>query len=221
MSIKPILIAAFILGIFAVCGVGLVAVTHDLTDERIAANQRHAMLTKLRDILPTDATTGKPMMDNDPLMDSIMVYDPDMLGAIETQIYRVRHQDKPIALILNPVVPDGYAGPIRLLVSVKKDGRLGGVRVLDHHETPGLGDKIDERKDNWIKQQFDNKSLSDPPAARWLVKRDGGDFDQFTGATITPRSIVKAVRKTLEFVQQHSDQLYSEEALDERPEGAS
>lgn len=221
MSIKPILIAAFVLGTFAVGGVGLVAVTHDLTSERIAANQREAMLSKLRDILPTDASTGKPLMDNDPLKDPILVHDPDMLGTTQTQVYRVRYQEQPIAVILNPVVPDGYAGPIQLLVSVRKDGRLGGVRVLEHHETPGLGDKIDERKDDWIKEQFDNKSLGDPPAAQWLVKRDGGDFDQFTGATITPRAIVTAVRKTLEFVQQHSDRLYSEEELDGEPEGAS
>ena len=221
MSAKPILIAAFILGTFAVGGVSLVAVTNDLTHERIAANQREAMLRKLRDILPVDASTGKPLMDNDPLMDRILVNDPDMLGAIETQVYRVRHLEQPIALVLNPIVPDGYAGPIRLLVSVKKDGSIGGVRVLDHHETPGLGDKIDERKDDWIKHQFDNKSLGNPPAAQWLVKRDGGNFDQFTGATITPRSIVKAVRKTLEFVQQHGDQLYSEKALEAEPEGES
>ncbi len=221
MNIKPILIAAFILGTFAVSGVSLVAVTHDLTSERIAANQRDAMLSKLRDILPTDAANGNPLMDNDPLLDRILVKDPDMLGAMETQVYRVRHLEQPIAVILNPIVPDGYAGPIHLLVSVKKDGSLGGVRVLEHHETPGLGDKIDERKDDWIKHQFDNKSLGDPPAEQWLVKRDGGQFDQFTGATITPRSIVKAVRKTLEYVQQHGERLYTEKSLEAEPKEAS
>lgn len=213
MSSKPVLIAAFILGTFAVGGVGLVAVTHDLTSARIASNQREAMLNKLRDILPVDAATGAPLMDNDPLLDRIQVNDPDRLGAPETQIYRVRHGNQPIAVVLNPVVPDGYAGPIQLLVSVKRDGSLGGVRVLEHHETPGLGDKIDERKGDWIKEQFDNKSLGNPLPDQWLVKRDGGQFDQFTGATITPRSIVKAVKKTLEFVREQGDQLYTRKAL--------
>jgi electron transport complex protein RnfE len=82
-------------------------------------------------------------------------------------------------------------------VSVLADGRLGGVRVIEHHETPGLGDKIDEKKDDWIIEQFNGKSLSDPLPENWQVKRDGGDFDQFTGATITPRSVVKAVKNTL------------------------
>lgn len=213
MNSKPVLIAAFILGAFAVGGVGLVAVTHDLTSARIASNQREAMLNKLRDILPVDAATGAPLMDNDPLLDRIQVNDPDRLGASATQIYRVRHRDQPIALVLNPVVPDGYAGPIRLLVSVKRDGSLGGVRVLEHHETPGLGDKIDERKDDWIKEQFNDKSLGNPLPDQWLVKRDGGQFDQFTGATITPRSIVKAVKKTLEFVHEQGDRLYTRKAL--------
>lgn len=113
-----------------------------------------------------------------------------------------------MAVILQPVVPDGYAGPIRLLVSVLRDGSLGGVRVLEHHETPGLGDKIDEKKSDWIVEQFNGKSLSNPPLDAWQVKRDGGEFDQFTGATITPRSIVNAVKNTLLFVEREGDALY-------------
>jgi electron transport complex protein RnfG len=127
-----------------------------------------------------------------------------------------------VAVILNPVVPDGYAGPILLLVSVKTDGTLGGVRVLEHHETPGLGDKIDDRKSDWIKEQFDGKGLGNPAEERWLVKRDGGDFDQFTGATITPRSIVEAVKNALKFVAQEGNALYARPSIAEAPssEGA-
>jgi electron transport complex protein RnfG len=201
MNKLPILIAAGILGAFAVSGVGLVAVTHKLTDERIAANERAAMLSKVQAIVPA----GR--MDNDPLTDRIQVSEPDLLGAPSTEVYRVRGGGEPVAVILNPVVPDGYAGPIKLLVAVLEDGSLGGVRVLAHHETPGLGDRIEEAKSDWI-MGFAGKSLGMPPVERWKVKRDGGDFDQFTGATITPRAIVKAVKNTLLFVQGQGSSLY-------------
>ena len=202
MKKAPILIAAFILGSFAVGGVGLVAVTYDLTDAKIAENQREAMLAKLKAIVP------EGRMSNDPLQDRILVSDPELLGAPETEVYRVRDGDEPVAVVLKPVVPDGYAGPIKLLVSVLHDGTLGGVRVIEHHETPGLGDKIEERKDEWIVEQFNGRSLGEPPLEEWTVKRDGGAFDQFTGATITPRSVVKAVKSTLLFVQRNREALY-------------
>jgi len=211
MKKAPILIAALILGSFAVGGVGLVAMTHELTDTRIAENQRQAMMAKLEAIVPAERMT------NDPLADRIEVHDEELLGAPSTEVYRVRNNDEPVALILRPVVPDGYAGPIRLLVSVLRDGRLGGVRVIEHHETPGLGDKIDERKTNWIVEQFTDKSLGDPPLDDWHVKRDGGVFDQFTGATITPRSVVKAVKNTLLYVQEHGDELYRQPAPGSNP----
>jgi electron transport complex protein RnfG len=206
MKKTPILIAAFILGSFAVGGVGLVAVTHELTDAKIADNQREAMLAKLEAIVP------QGRMSNDPLQDRIEVSDPALLGSAVTEVYRVRNGDEPVALILKPVVPDGYAGPINLLVSVLRDGSLGGVRVISHHETPGLGDKIEERKDDWIVEQFNGRSLGEPPLELWQVKRDGGVFDQFTGATITPRSVVNAVKGTLLFVKQHGDELYTRPA---------
>jgi electron transport complex protein RnfG len=211
MKKAPILIAALILGSFAVGGVGLVAMTHELADARIAENQRQAMMAKLAAIVPAERMT------NDPLADRILVEEPDLLGAPTVEVYRVRNDGEPVALILQPVVPDGYAGPIRLLVSVLRDGSLGGVRVIEHYETPGLGDKIDERKDDWIIEQFTDKSLGNPPVEQWQVKRDGGVFDQFTGATITPRSIVHAVKNTLLYVQQHREALYRQPALDAEP----
>ena len=197
----PVLIAGFILGAFAVGGVGLVAVTHQLTEERIAANEREATLRTLAAIVPHER------MDNDPLQDVIEVSDPDLLGAESTRVYRIRGGGEPLAVVLNPVVPDGYAGPIKLLVSVLSDGTLGGVRVLSHHETPGLGDRIEIGKSDWV-LGFDGKSLGDPPEAKWKVKRDGGAFDQFAGATITPRAVVKAVKNTLIYVRQEGAALY-------------
>lgn len=212
MTKSPILIAAGILGAFAVGGVGVVAITHDLTAARIAENERAAVLRQMQAIVPP----GR--MDNDPLQDRIVVSDPELLGTQSTQVYRVRSNGEPVAVILNPVAPNGYGGPIRLLVSVLADGTLGGVRVLGHQETPGLGDKIEEAKSDWI-QTFAGKSLGNPPVDAWKVRRDGGAFDQFTGATITPRAIVQAVRRTLEFVSAQGLALFEQPALAAAPDG--
>ena len=157
MNKTPMLIAALVLGSFAVAGVSLVAVTHAAMDQRILENARLAMQRKLESIVP------QGQFDNKPLEDRILVSSPELLGTAETQVYRVRQGDQPVALILNPVVPNGYAGPIELLVSVLHDGTIGGVRVLSHHETPGLGDQIEEAKSDWI-LTFDGKSLGDAPA---------------------------------------------------------
>jgi len=205
MSMRPSLIAGFILGAFAVVGVGLVAVTHTLTSERIAANERAATLRTMAAILPAGPRDG------DPLRDPVEVRKPDLLGGTVTRIYRIRRDGEPLALVLDPVIPNGYMGPIKLLISVLADGTLGGVRVLAHKETPGLGDKIELTKSDWI-LDFTGKSLGNPLEVRWKVKRDGGVFDQFAGATVTPRSIVRAVRGALRFVEQEGAALYDRPA---------
>lgn len=202
----PILIAGLVLAAFAMVGVALVAVTHAATAERIAANDRMTMLKKLEAIVPPGS------IGNDPIADRIEVQALDLLGTASTDVYRVRKDGEPVALVLNPVVPDGYAGPIKLLVAVMKDGSLGGVRVVSHHETPGLGDKIEEQRTDWV-LDFTGKSLGDPSEDKWKVKRDGGVFDQFTGATISPRSIVKAVANTLRFVKVQGEGLYTQPAV--------
>ena len=109
------------------------------------------------------------------------------------------------------VAPDGYAGAIRLLVAVAPDGRLLGVRVLSHKETPGLGDAIDSRRSGWI-GAFAGRSLEDPREDRWKVRKDGGDFDQLTGATVTPRAVVRAVRNALVYFDRHRDALLAQPA---------
>ena len=206
MKTVPILIAGLVLGAFAVVGVALVAVTHAATAERIAINDRMTMLKKLEAIVPAGS------IGNDPIADRIEVQSQELLGAASTNVYRVRKDGEPVAVVLNPIVPDGYAGPIKLLVAVMKDGTLGGVRVVSHHETPGLGDKIEEQRSDWV-LGFTGKSLSNPTEDKWKVKRDGGVYDQFTGATISPRSIVKAVANTLRFVQARGDGLYTQPAV--------
>ena len=206
MKTVPILIAGLVLGAFAVVGVALVAVTHAATAERIASNDRMTMLKKLEAIVPAGS------IGNDPIADRIEVQSQELLGAASTNVYRVRKDGEPVAVVLNPIVPDGYAGPIKLLVAVMKDGTLGGVRVVSHHETPGLGDKIEEQRSDWV-LGFTGKSLSNPTEDKWKVKRDGGVYDQFTGATISPRSIVKAVANTLRFVPAQGDGLYTQPAV--------
>jgi electron transport complex protein RnfG len=201
MKHNPIAIAAFILGAFAVLGVGLVSATYEGTKERIAHNERMSLLRKLNAMVPAET------VDNDMIADRIEVHDKELLGSDVTYVYRGRKGGEPVATVLTPIVPDGYSGPIKLLVAVRKDGSLGGVRVVSHKETPGLGDLIEEEKSDWV-FGFDGKSLQDPPIQHWAVKRDGGHFDQFTGATVTPRSIVKAVKNTLLFVQNQGESLY-------------
>lgn len=195
--------AAAILGGVAVVAVGLVSVVHDLAQPHIEASQRAERLAQLTAVL------GGVRYDNDPLADVTFVRDRELLGVdAALPVHRVRLGGEPVALLFTAVAPDGYAGAIRLLVAVDVDGRLLGVRVLSHRETPGLGDAIEERRSPWIRI-FDGRSLSDPPAARWQVRKDGGDFDQFTGATVTPRAIVAAVRNVLVHHERHRGALFS------------
>lgn len=203
---RPIFIAAGILAIFAVAGTALVAFTHAATKARIEANERETLLQNLHALVPLKT------IDNDMALDTLEISEPEQLGAPTTTVYRGRMQGDPVAAVLTTRVPNGYSGPIKLLVAVRYDGTLGGVRVISHKETPGLGDKVEERRSDWI-YSFTGKSLGNPPLEKWKVKRDGGIFDQFTGATITPRSIVNAVKKTLIYVKDHQDALYDKKSV--------
>ena len=200
-----VFIAAGILALFAVAGTSLVVFTQLATKDRIAANERETLLRTLSALVPPES------VDNDMVLDTLEVSDPELLGDATTTVYRGRKLGAPGAAVLTTKVPNGYSGPIKLLVAVRYDGSLGGVRVISHKETPGLGDKVEESRTDWI-YSFTGKSLGNPPIEKWKVKRDGGVFDQFTGATITPRSIVNAVRKTLIYVKDHRDALYDKPA---------
>ncbi len=203
-----ILIAGGILGIFAIAGTSLVVFTHTATAERIAANERETLLRNLHALVPPQS------IDNDMALDTLQVSDQEQLGDTTTTVYRGRKQGDPVAAVLTTMVPNGYSGPIKMLVAVRYDGSLGGVRVVSHKETPGLGDKVEESRSDWI-YSFTDKSIGNPPLEKWRVKRDGGIFDQFTGATITPRSIVEAVKKTLLYVQANKDALFDKQAASE------
>lgn len=193
--------AAAILLVVALAGFGLVAVMHEATRGRIAAIEREQVLMRFREVLH-----GRPF-DNDLLGDTLTVQDAELLGTpAPVTAYRARWHRQPVAVVLTPVAPDGYVGSIRLLVAVAPDGTLLGVRVTEHHETPGLGDAIDAHRSGWI-ERFTGRSLADPSRERWRVRKDGGDFDQFTGATVTPRAVVGAVARALEYFQRHREAL--------------
>jgi Na+-translocating ferredoxin:NAD+ oxidoreductase subunit G len=195
--------AATLALIAAVLTVGLVAVAN-FTRDRIARNQQ-AWIKQHLDTLVSPQT-----YDNDPLMDTLQVSSPDLLGSVNpVTAYRMRQGGAPVAVAIRSVAPDGYRGPLELLVVIAPEGNLIGVRVIRHNETPGLGDAFENRDADWL-TRFSGLSLTNPPQQRWTVRRDGGDFDAFTGATITPRAIVKAVRRTLEFYRGNEQLLYRE-----------
>ena len=196
-------VAALILTGFAVVGTGMVAVTYTGTKDIIAEAQRQALQASLNQLVPADR------YDNRVTEDTLEVTAPEWLGTDQpVTVYRARKDGQPVALFATPYAPDGYSGPIQLLIGVYADGTLAGARVLAHKEPPGLGDSIEERRSPWI-LAFTGKSLGNPEPARWKVKKDGGAFDQFTGATITPRAVIKATRKFLEYVQTHQTQLFA------------
>jgi len=206
MGLPPSVVAAAkALAIFSLTATGLVALVHQGTRERIADNQRATLLHTLQNLVPA----GR--YDNDLLADAIEVTDARLDPQRPVAVYRARKAGKPVAAVFAPSAPDGYSGEIRLLVAVEANGTLAGVRVIAHRETPGLGDPIDENKSDWI-LRFAGLSLHNPPAASWKVRRDGGAFDQFTGATVTPRAVVKAVRATLEHFAAHPADLFAEKA---------
>ncbi len=194
MIIKHITKTSLLLGLFALLGCSLVALSFQFTFEQIEENERAKLLSTLNQLVPTS------QYDNDLFNDTRMIKNEI--------VYRARKAKKPVAAIMTAVAPDGYNGRIRLLIAINYKGSLIGVRVLSHQETPGLGDKIELRRSNWI-LTFNERSLTNPNQAAWKVKRDGGEFDQLTGATITPRAVVKAVYKTLVFYQQNRDFVFA------------
>ena len=199
---RQILISGAFLWLFAVGGTTLVALTEYSTGSAIAENERQLLLRNLYALLPREK------LDNDIATDTLQLPATPLLGTDSTSLaYRARLGGEPVAVVFNSIAPNGYSGSIHLLVGVYVDGSLAGVRVVKHSETPGLGDAIDSRKSDWIRG-FDGKSLTNPAANGWQVKRDGGEFDQLTGATITPRAVVRAVHNTLLYYRDNADMIF-------------
>ncbi len=201
--------AGAILMAFAVTGTALLAATYDATHDIIAESERQAKLKLIGQILPKD------LFDNDILKAAAELPPaPELGNKNATPLYLATLGGKPSVAVFEAVAPDGYSGRIKLLIALKADGELSGVRVVEHRETPGLGDYIEIAKDRWI-AMFDGLSLAKYSGARdWKVKKDGGKFDYHAGATVTPRAIVKAVHKALQYAAANPDKLFPPQSAD-------
>lgn len=189
------------LGLFAIITGGSIAVTQGLTEERIRKEAARAEARALFEIIP------ESRHDNDLLNDTVQLPASERLATTEPlTVWVARKNGEPTGFIMPMVAPDGYSGDIRLLVGIDLTGTLLGVRVVSHKETPGLGDRIETKKSDWI-YSFEGRSLGNPEPRNWNVKKNGGVFDQFTGATITPRAVVKAVQKSLIYFRQNRRQI--------------
>lgn len=190
-----------ILFVFALLGTALLALTHDRTEPVIARSEQMEKLALLSQVLPTSH------YDNDLLASSLNVPPDDLLGTrLPSTLWIARRGSTFSGVILEAIAPDGYSGDISLLIGIDARGVVTGVRVTAHRETPGLGDYIDRQKSPWV-DQFNGKSLLTPLPSRWNVAKDGGDFDGRAGATITPRAVVKAVKRALDFFAKHRETL--------------
>ena len=186
----------------AVC-TALVAITWRLTAPRIAANDKAYLEQSLRPAL------ANVFYDND-LAESTLILEPPhgLPGTEEAIIYRMYSKGEPVAAAFVVSARDGYSGPIRLLVGVEYSGVLSGVRVLAHRETPGLGDQIESSKSDWL-MQFPGTSLESPPRDEWAIRREGGAFDALTGASVTPRAVINAVKETLLYFEANRDEIFA------------
>lgn len=182
----------------------LLTLSDELSRERIAANQRARLLATLHEVI------DPALFDNDLEASRRFVRSPDLLGTGEAvEVFIATANGEPVAAVFSTVAPRGYNGPINLLVGVSVDGTVTGVRVTRHRETPGLGDAIEIGKSDWI-EGFSAKTLDSPALPDWRVSKDGGQFDSITGATVTPRVIVEAVRNTLIYVRDYGNELFAE-----------
>ena len=195
------------LAVFAVITTGLISLTYFGTRDQIALQQQQKLLSIL------NAVIDEGSYDNSIQLDCALVTSVEMLGSDQPQhIYRAPKQGRPVAAAIETTAPDGYSGKIQLVVGVTSSkldsAKVTGVRILDHKETPGLSDKTDLRINDWV-LDFDNQVYTAEMASNWAVKKDGGQFDQFTGATITPRAVVNAVRASVEYYLANKTTIFS------------
>jgi electron transport complex protein RnfG len=203
MSDSSILRTGLTLAVIGAVCTSLVAATYQTTKDRIAANDKALLEQSL-----APALSG--IFYDSGVTESRLVLQPphDLPGNDPAVIYRVFAGDEPVAALFAVTARDGFSGPIRVLVGMDYAGAVTGVRILQHRETPGLGDKIESTRSDWV-FQFDGRSLGDPAAQRWAIRGDGGDFDQLTGASVTPRAIIKAIRDTLLYFNSNRDEVFA------------
>jgi len=195
---------AKILALFAVACTSVVGMVNLLTKDRIIQQEQQELLSTLNSIIPAE------VHNNNMFQDCVLITDVELANGMQQKAYLARMDEAPVAAAITTIAPDGYNGNIHMLVAVNIDGSVSGVRVLKHQETPGLGDKIEQRKSPWI-TSFSGKRVASDTDSRWAVAKDGGMFDQFTGATITPRAVVNAVKQTLLYVNKNQQALFSQD----------
>ena len=189
---------AMLLGGMATLASALLVLGDLETRDDIALRQAEDLKASLSQVLPDE------IHDND-LLSDVITLSPEETGSLPLTVYRA-HLDNTISAVAFEISSVGYAGPITSIMGVDANGDILGVRVLSHAETPGLGDKIEITRNDWI-LSFNGRSLDNTTAKQWLVKKDGGEFDQFTGATITPRAVVKSVYEGLRRFDRHRSRL--------------
>jgi len=193
--------SSLVLALFAIASTALVTITFALTKDQIAYQQQQQLLSTLNQVVP------KAQHDNELYKACVLVKNPEALGTEQPMpIYLASLNGKHSGAAIEAIAPDGYSGAIKIIVGIDSDAMVTGVRVLSHQETPGLGDKIDIRITRWV-DAFLGKTVDNIKDKNWAVQKDGGQFDQFTGATITPRAVVKAVKKAVWFYKTHQDEL--------------
>jgi len=199
----PVWNSGLILAILAAVCTALVAITQRNTAPRIAANEQAYLEQSLQPVLAGLTYDGK-------LSESTLTIPMphELPGNEDVTVYRVFAANEPVAALFVVTARDGFSGPIKLLIGIAANGSITGVRVLEHRETPGLGDLIEAGKSDWV-QQFARTSINFPKQDQWAIKRDGGVFDQLTGASITPRSVIKAIKETLLYFAANSEQVFA------------
>jgi electron transport complex protein RnfG len=201
---NPMIKNGLLLALFALLCTGLVAVVNEQTLDKIKEQEQQELMKVLHQLIPDD------IHDNELTAQCTLLQDRAALGTENPMpAYIATNAGQPVAIALEAIAPDGYNGNIKLIVGINTQGEVLGVRTLSHQETPGLGDKIDLRKSDWV-MQFVGKRLNAEDDKQWLVKKDGGDFDQFTGATITPRAYVNAVKRAVWYFNNNQAQIFSQ-----------
>jgi len=197
-----------ILALFAMLSTGLTTVTWLMTKDRIQTEKELALLRAISELVPADRFA------NDPYRDCTLLTNTQLLGSETPQsAWRLRDAEgKPVGVVISSVAPNGYNGAIELIVGHYVDhtngNSLAGVRVTEHKETPGLGDKVSEQKSDWI-LQFADTHTADMKTQDWQVKKDGGQYDAFTGATITPRAVLSAISKNIDYFNHYQEQIFA------------
>ena len=199
---SPISKNALILSAFALVCTAMIVFVQQTTKQRIQLEQDRAFAQMLSEVLPLES------YDNQIAQNCVYITDAAKLGSSKQTIwYRATKLDKPAAVVAESIAPDGYSGEIRLVVGIYFDGTLAGVRVSNHKETPGLGDKIESKKHPWI-TQFKGLSITEPEEKKWAVVKDGGAFDAFAGATITPRAVLASLKRTQRYFAEHKTEIF-------------